>query len=45
MLDINKDLTIVEIDLNLDYKIKDIALAEEGHKDMQLSFSESCMSL
>ncbi len=29
-----------DIDLSLDYKIKDIALAEEGHKDMQLSEKE-----
>jgi adenosylhomocysteinase len=29
-----------DIDLTLDYKVKDIALAEEGHKDMQLSEKE-----
>ncbi|MCK5313412.1 MAG: adenosylhomocysteinase, partial [Desulfobacteraceae bacterium] len=29
-----------DIDLSLDYKVKDIALAEEGHKDMQLSEKE-----
>ena len=29
-----------DIDFTLDYKIKDIALAEEGHKDMQLSEKE-----
>ncbi len=29
-----------DIDLSLDYKIKDMALAEEGHKDMQLSEKE-----
>lgn len=31
---------IEEIDLSLDYKVKDIGLAEEGHKDMQLSEKE-----
>jgi adenosylhomocysteinase len=31
---------IEEIDLSLDYKVKDIALAEDGHKDMQLSEKE-----
>jgi adenosylhomocysteinase len=31
---------MIELDLSLDYKIKDIALAEEGHKDMQLSEKE-----
>jgi len=29
-----------DIDLTLDYKVKDIGLAEEGHKDMQLSEKE-----
>ncbi len=31
---------MIEIDLSLDYKIKDITLAEDGHKDMQLSEKE-----
>ncbi|MCK5836379.1 MAG: adenosylhomocysteinase, partial [Desulfobacula sp.] len=32
--------TYIDIDLGLKYKIKDISLAEEGHKDMQLSEKE-----
>jgi adenosylhomocysteinase len=35
-----KDPSYIDLDLNLPYKIKDIALAEEGHKDMQLSEKE-----
>ncbi len=30
----------IELDLRLPYKVKDIALADEGHKDMQLSEKE-----
>jgi len=30
----------MEIDLSLDFKVKDITLAEDGHKDMQLSEKE-----
>ena len=31
---------MIDIDPGLDYKVKDIGLAEEGHKDMQLSEKE-----
>ncbi|MCG8643588.1 MAG: adenosylhomocysteinase, partial [Desulfobacterales bacterium] len=31
---------IIELNLDLKYKVKDISLAEEGHKDMQLSEKE-----
>ncbi len=34
------DVSFIELDLDLKYKVKDIALAEEGHKDMQLSEKE-----
>ncbi len=40
MTKINKDQSFLELDLNLKYKIKDISLADEGHKDMQLSEKE-----
>ena len=36
----SKDDAAKELDLSLKYKIKDICLAEEGHKDMQLSEKE-----
>ena len=36
----NKDNTFLNLDLDLKYRIKDISLAEEGHKDMQLSEKE-----
>jgi adenosylhomocysteinase len=35
-----KDHCFLNLDLDLKYKIKDISLAEEGHKDMQLSEKE-----
>ncbi len=35
-----KDPSYIDLDLSLKYKIKDISLAEEGHKDMQLSEKE-----
>ena len=35
-----KDPSYIELNLDLAYKVKDIALAEEGHKDMQLSEKE-----
>ena len=40
MPQIIKDPSYIDLDLSLKYKIKDIALAEEGHKDMQLSEKE-----
>jgi adenosylhomocysteinase len=40
MTKLNKDLSFLNLDLDLKYKIKDISLAEEGHKDMQLSEKE-----
>ena len=36
----DKDHSFLKLDLDLKYKIKDISLAEEGHKDMQLSEKE-----
>ncbi|OGR28723.1 MAG: adenosylhomocysteinase [Desulfobacterales bacterium RIFOXYA12_FULL_46_15] len=36
----NKDNAFLNLDLDLKYRIKDISLAEEGHKDMQLSEKE-----
>nr|NJM04127.1 adenosylhomocysteinase [Desulfobacula sp.] len=35
-----KNHRFIDLDLDLKYKIKDISLAEEGHKDMQLSEKE-----
>ncbi len=40
MLDTVKDPSYIELDLGLKYKVKDIGMAEEGHKDMQLSEKE-----
>ena len=40
MLQTKKDPSYIDLDLSLKYKIKDIALAEEGIKDMQLSEKE-----
>ncbi len=40
MLQLSKDPSYIDLDLSLKYKIKDISLAEEGHKDMQLSEKE-----
>jgi len=40
MTKIDKDRSFLNLDLDLKYKIKDISLAEEGHKDMQLSEKE-----
>ncbi len=40
MLQTKKDPSYIDLDLSLKYKIKDIALAEEGLKDMQLSEKE-----
>jgi adenosylhomocysteinase len=40
MTKIDKDSSFLNLDLDLKYKIKDISLAEEGHKDMQLSEKE-----
>ncbi|MCP4024527.1 MAG: adenosylhomocysteinase, partial [Desulfobacteraceae bacterium] len=36
----SKDPSYIDLDLDLKYKVKDISLAEEGHKDMQLSEKE-----
>jgi adenosylhomocysteinase len=36
----SKDLCHMDLDLSLKYKVKDIGLAEDGHKDMQLSEKE-----
>jgi adenosylhomocysteinase len=36
----SKDLCHIDLDLSLKYKVKDIGLAEDGHKDMQLSEKE-----
>ncbi|MFH1156593.1 MAG: adenosylhomocysteinase [Pseudomonadota bacterium] len=35
-----KDSSFMELDLGLKYKVKDISLAADGHKDMQLSERE-----
>ncbi|MBC2703428.1 adenosylhomocysteinase [Desulfobacula sp.] len=40
MLQLSKDPSYIDLDISLKYKIKDIALAEEGYKDMQLSEKE-----
>ncbi len=40
MTKLNKDHSFLKLDLDLKYRIKDISLAEEGHKDMQLSEKE-----
>jgi len=40
MLQSYKNSSYIELDLSLKYKIKDISLAREGHKDMQLSEKE-----
>lgn len=40
MLQSSKDPSYIDLDLGLNYKVKDISLAEEGHKDMQLSEKE-----
>ena len=40
MSQIEKNSTYIDLDPGLKYKIKDISLAEEGHKDMQLSEKE-----
>ncbi len=40
MIKLDKDCSFLNLDLDLKYKIKDISLAEEGHKDMQLSEKE-----
>lgn len=36
----SKDTRFLDLDLGLKYKVKDISLAEDGHKDMQLSEKE-----
>ena len=40
MLQLSKDPSYIDLDISLKYRIKDIALAEEGYKDMQLSEKE-----
>ncbi|MCG8632591.1 MAG: adenosylhomocysteinase [Desulfobacterales bacterium] len=40
MLQQTKDPSYIDLDLKLPYKVKEICLAEEGHKDMQLSEKE-----
>jgi adenosylhomocysteinase len=40
MLEPNKNTACIDLDPGLKYKIKDISLADEGHKDMQLSEKE-----
>ena len=40
MLQPGKDPSHIDLDLGLKYRIRDIALAQEGHKDMQLSEKE-----
>ncbi len=40
MLQSSKDPSYIDLDLSLKYKVKDISLADEGHKDMQLSEKE-----
>jgi adenosylhomocysteinase len=40
MVESSKDASYINLDLSLKYKIKDIALADEGHNDMQLSEKE-----
>lgn len=36
----NTDSSFMDLDLTLDYKVKDISLASDGYKDMQLSEKE-----
>ncbi|WP_457551361.1 adenosylhomocysteinase [Desulfobacula sp.] len=40
MLQAQKDSSYIDLDLSLKYKVKDITLADEGIKDMQLSEKE-----
>ena len=40
MLMKSNDQGFIELDLSLKHKVKDIGLAEDGHKDMQLSEKE-----
>lgn len=40
MLQPHKDPDFIALDLSLKYKVKDISLADDGHKDMQLSEKE-----
>lgn len=40
MLQLGKDPSYIDLDLGLKYKVKDISLAQEGHKEMQLSQKE-----
>lgn len=40
MLQSSKDPSYIELDLGLKYRVKDIALADEGERDMQLSEKE-----
>ena len=40
MLKSTKDPSYIELNLDLKYKVKNIELAQEGHKDMQLSEKE-----
>ncbi len=40
MLMTSNDQGFIELDLSLKHKVKDIGLAEDGHKDMQLSEKE-----
>jgi len=40
MTQTTQDPSFIDLDLSLPYKVKDISLAEEGHKDMQLSEKE-----
>ncbi|MCG8687000.1 MAG: adenosylhomocysteinase [Desulfobacterales bacterium] len=40
MVEGNNNTEFLELDLTLPYKVKDIALAEDGHKDLQLSEKE-----
>lgn len=40
MVESGNDTSAIPLDLDLKYKIKDITLADEGHKDMQLSEKE-----
>ncbi|MFH2061167.1 MAG: adenosylhomocysteinase [Pseudomonadota bacterium] len=40
MVQSRKDQSFIKLDPTLKYKVKDISLAQEGHKDMQLSEKE-----
>ncbi|MBF0243576.1 MAG: adenosylhomocysteinase, partial [Desulfamplus sp.] len=40
MYQTNIETSFMPLDLNLKYKVKDILLASDGHKDMQLSEKE-----